>query len=158
MEKTLAFDVMILRKDFVRYCNERLSEIGLSQSMLYFVLYVGKNPGTSPKHLAGGLQMDFGYVTRNLIQLEADGFLIQKVNPKDRRSHTLNLTEKGQQAFNLSHQLFDQWDRHALSVLTAEEKKQLKRLMEKLTAEEALKTNAHSRKKTSNPGRLIGSK
>ena len=77
MEKSLAFDVMILRKDFVRYCNDRLSEIGLTQSMLYFVLYVGRNPGCAPKKLAGALQMDFGYVTRNLVQLEADGFLKQ---------------------------------------------------------------------------------
>lgn len=117
MVNSLAYFVMMLRKQFTDYCNQRMHELGLSQGLLFFILYVGNHPGCSPKELAGNLHMDTGHVTRSLVKLEDAGFLRQDCNLKDRRSRLLCLTEKGKEAFHMSHQVFFDWDRQAMAAL-----------------------------------------
>lgn len=110
MVNSLAYFIMLLRRQFADYCNERLHELGLSQGLLFFILYVGKHPGCQPKELAGNLHMDTGHVTRSLVKLEQAGFLTQESNSRDRRSRLLCLTDKGEEAFRISHELFSNWD------------------------------------------------
>lgn len=130
-EQSLAFFTTLLNKDFTNYCNRRLAEAGLLQGQLYFILYVGKHPGCAPKELAKGLRMDIGHTTRSLVKLEQGGFLEQESNPDDRRAHILRLTERGEAAFRLSHELFAQWDEMLLDGFTAEEREQLMGLLKK---------------------------
>lgn len=137
MNKAIAYYITFLRKDFVNYCNQKLSNIGLSQGLLFFILYVGKHPNCAPKELAQALHMDFGHTTRSIAKLKKDGFLEQEVNPKDRRTHALHLTDVGKEAFNLSYELFSQWDKEILNNLSAEEQEQLGNLLQKATHIEA---------------------
>ena len=130
-QQSLAFFATLLNKDFTAYCNRRLGEAGLMQGQLYFILYVGKHPGCAPKDLVQALRMDIGHTTRPLVKLEQGGFLVQEQNPEDRRAHILRLTEKGEAAFALSHELFAQWDQEVLEGFTTEEKEQLLTLLKK---------------------------
>lgn len=132
MHQTLAYYATLLRKDFTDYCSRRLTEEGLSQGQLYFILYVGRHVDCSPKELAQALHMDAGHTTRTLKKLAQDGFLLQKKSPKDGRAHTLQLTEKGEHAFRLSYELFMQWDAEVLCPLSCEEQAVLKSLLSKL--------------------------
>lgn len=132
MVSSLAYFVTLLQKDFVNYCNRRLSEINLSQGQLYFILYVGKHPGGSPKELSHALHMDAGHTARSLTRLEHGGFLMQEPDPEDRRAHILRLTEAGEAAFRLSHELFSQWDEAVLGSFTEEEQSQLIVLLERV--------------------------
>lgn len=129
MVNSLAYFLMMLRKQFTDYCNQRMHELGLSQGQLFFILYVGKHPGCSPKELALNLHMDTGHVTRSLVKLEQAGFLSQKSNIKDRRSRLLCLTEKGNEAFRISHEVFYDWDCQAMACLGQEERKLLLELL-----------------------------
>lgn len=129
--QSFAFYTTVLNKDFTAYCNQRLAEEGLLQGQLYFILYVGKHPGCAPKELAQALRMDIGHTARTLVKLEQGGFLMQKQNPDDRRAHNLWLTEKGEKAFRLSHELFFQWDQEALGDFSPEEREQLMNLLRK---------------------------
>lgn len=47
------------------------------------------------------------------------------------RSYRLNLTEKGQEAFEIAHQVFFDWDEQSLTALDDEEKNQLLTLLQK---------------------------
>lgn len=132
MNRSLAFFTTLLNKDFTNYCNQRLAEAGLLQGQLYFILYVGKHPGCAPKELVRALRMDIGHTTRTLAKLEQGGFLVQEQNPDDRRAHILRLTEKGEKAFRLSHELFFQWDHEVLGDITPEEREQLMNLLRKV--------------------------
>ncbi|MEG0752104.1 MAG: MarR family transcriptional regulator [Oscillospiraceae bacterium] len=132
MNQTLAYYATLLHKDFTEYCNHKLAEEGLSQGKLYFILYVGRHTGCSPKELAKALHMDGGHTTRTLAKLAQDGFLAQEKSKTDGRAHTLRLTEKGDAAFRRSHELFTAWDAEALGPLTAEEKAALMTLLSKL--------------------------
>ena len=94
MHPSLPHYISLLRKDFTEYCGQKLSEQGLSQGLLYFILYIGKHPGCSP-----GI---------------------------------LELTDKGQDAFDLSHDLFDRWEAEAVRGLTQEEHTQLLALLRRI--------------------------
>lgn len=132
MLTSFAYVVTLMRKDFVEYCNEKLSKIGLSQGLLFFILYIGKHPACSPKELSEALHMDIGHTARSLNKLIQTGFIIQATNPKDRRAHILNLTEHGQDSFRISHELFFSWDDEVLCMLNEDERTQLFMLLTKL--------------------------
>lgn len=132
MNQTLAYCATILRKDFIDFCNRQLSDQGLSQGQLFFLLYVGRHPGCSPKELTQGLRMDAGHTTRTLTRLVQDGFLTQEKSSADRRVHRLLLTEKGERAFRFSHELFEQWDKETLQGLSSKERETLMALLSKL--------------------------
>lgn len=132
MLQTLAYYAAMLRKDFADYCSRRLADEGLSQGQLYFILYIGRHPGCSPKELTRALRTDAGQATRTLTRLAQENFLVQEKNTADRRARTLKLTEKGEAAFQLSHELFTQWDAKVLRPLSEEEQTVLMTLLAKL--------------------------
>ena len=134
MPESLAYYVMLLKKSFTGYCSERLQELGLSQGLLYFILYIGKHPGCSPSSLAGGLQMDNGHVNRCLAKLIHGGFISQEINPDDRRGRILRLREKGTEAFRISHDLFTRWDNEIMQEMPEADRKYLLSLLQGLAA------------------------
>lgn len=75
MVTSLAYYIMLLRKDFAAYCNVRLQEHGLTQGLLFFILYIGTHPGCSPAQLSASLHMDAGHAVRSLNKLEQGGFI-----------------------------------------------------------------------------------
>lgn len=134
MMQSLAFHVSVLRKDFSNYCGEKLGEMGLTPGLLYFVTYVARHPGCSPKELARALKMDNGHTARSITKLAEGGFLVQEPNPKDRRAHVLKLTPKGETAARESRELFYRWDEEVTAVLTPEQREQLMSLIVVLSA------------------------
>lgn len=131
MISSFAYYNAVFRKDFVDYCSGRLSEIGLSQGLLYFLIYVGKHPGCTPGELSKALSMDAGHTARSVGKLEQGGFLVQKQNKEDKRSRSLSLTEQGEDAFELCRNLFFLWDQQILKGLTKEEEDMLMALIKK---------------------------
>lgn len=131
MVESLAYYATVLRKSFTDYCNQKLQEMGLTQGLLFYILYVGKHPGCAPKQLSEALRMDVGHTTRTLAKLEQGGFLVQQPNPTDKRAHVLQLTPAGEAAFKASHTLFTQWDDQVLGGLSDEERGQLMGLLHK---------------------------
>ena len=129
---TLAFYADLLFKDFSSYCGRELQKLGLTVGLLYYVLYVGKNPGCSSGQVCQGLHMDAGHTTRSVDRLVKLGFMVREKNGCDRRETRLRLTERGEQAFLFSCSLFEHWDQEMLSGLEEEEQKQLKTLLKKM--------------------------
>lgn len=135
MFETFAYLVTGLRKDFAEFCNEKLQEMGLTQGLLFFILYAGKHPQCSPKELTEALGMDAGYCARSLAKLEEKGFLVQARNPADRRARMVTLTEAGEKVFRASYDLFAQWDAQILKDLTPSQKAELMGTLKKIAAE-----------------------
>ena len=132
MNQTLSYFSSFIYKDFLAYTAGQLQAMGLSHGSMPFILYLGKHPGCTPSQLTGALHMDWGHSQRSLNRLEENGFLTRE---KAGRTHILELTDRGRQAFSLCHQVFTDWDQEHLSVLSEEEQHQLLSLMGKLVAE-----------------------
>ena len=134
MELGLSAVVSILRKDFAAYCDKRLQELGLAPGLLYFVIYLGKHPGSSPGRLASALGADSGHTARSVEKLARSGFLVREQNPRDKRAFQLTLTPRGEEAFREIRDLFRQWDEAVMKDLSRGEREELLRLLGKLAA------------------------
>ena len=93
---------------------------------------MGKHPGCTPSELTKALRVDWGHSQRSVARLVEDGFMTKE---RAGRTHRLNLTAKGEQAFELSHQVFFDWDAQRLSVLTQAERDELSALLRKVAAQ-----------------------
>ena len=129
MHQTLALCAAMLHRDFTVYTSGKLEKLGLHFGLLYFLLYVGKHPGATPAELTRALHLDWGHSQRSITKLVESGFLTKE---KEGRSHRLHLTEKGQEAFAVSHQVFFDWDRQRMAALTAQEQQTLLELLQKV--------------------------
>ena len=126
--KTLSYYSTIFYRSFSAFTSEQLQAVGLNFGLLFFVIYVGKHPGCSPSELTKALHLDWGYSQRSLNKLAEDGFLSRE---KHGRSYALTLTDRGQQAFVISHQVFFTWNDTRLANLNDTEKDQLLALLQK---------------------------
>ena len=131
---TLAYYSTVLSRSFSAYTAHVLVQIGLSQGLLYPLLYVGRHPGCTQSELTGALGLDWGYCQRSTLRLVEDGFFLRE---KQGRAYRLTLSEKGMQAFEISHQVFFDWDNDMLQSLSEEERAQLLTLLAKVKEKEA---------------------
>ena len=133
MFQTLAYYATVFHRGFTAYTSRRLQQLGLNFGSLFPVLYVGKHPGCTQAELTEALALDWGYSQRCITRLVEDGFLTRE---KSGRSYHLDLSPKGQEAFQVSHQVFFDWDQQALAALNEEEQKQLFALLAKVSRKE----------------------
>ena len=133
---TVSSCILALHKEFAAYTTQRLQELGLSFGLIYFVLYVGRHPDCSPSELTGALHLDWGHSQRSLNKLAEDGFLTKE---KNGRSYHLKLTQRGENAFVVCHQVFTGWDAQSLGGLTAQERQQLLTLLQKAVEKKVCK-------------------
>lgn len=134
MTDTLAYHATVLSRSFSAFTGHVLDQLGLSQGLLYPILYVGRHPDCTQAELTEALGLDWGYCQRSVLRLTEDGFLIRE---KRGRAYRLSLSDKGAQAFEASHQVFFDWDAQALANLNETERGQLFQLLRKIKPEEA---------------------
>ena len=133
MFQTLAYYATAFHRSFVNYTTAKLQTLGLNFGSLFLVIYVGKHPGCTQTQLTSDLNLDWGYSQRSVTKLVEEGFLTRE---KSGRCYHLNLSDKGQQAFEVSHQGFFDWDEQVLSALSLQEREQLFTLLAKAAQKE----------------------
>lgn len=133
MFQTLAYYATAFHRSFVNYTTAKLQTLGLNFGSLFLVIYVGKHPGCTQTQLTSDLNLDWGYSQRSVTRLVEEGFLTRE---KSGRCYHLNLSDKGQQAFEVSHQVFFDWDEQILSALSLQEREQLFTLLAKAAQKE----------------------
>lgn len=130
LNQTLAYAVSQLRADFVAFSSRKLEALGITQGLLYFVLYIGRHPGCTPSDLSAALHADSGHTTRSIHKLEETGFVIRKAHPTDRRASVLELTDKGRQTMEASRGMFAEWDAYLLDRSPKTSAAQLRELLQ----------------------------
>lgn len=133
MFQTLAYYATAFHRSFVNYTTAKLQTLGLNFGSLFLVIYVGNHPGCTQTQLTSDLNLDWGYSQRSVTKLVEEGFLTRE---KSGRCYHLNLSDKGQQAFEVSHQVFFDWDEQVLSALSLQEREQLFTLLAKAAQKE----------------------
>ena len=133
MFQTLAYYATAFHRSFVNYTTAKLQTLGLNFGSLFLVIYVGKHPGCTQTQLTSDLNLDWGDSQRSVTKLVEKGFLTRE---KSGRCYHLNLSDKGQQAFEVSHQVFFDWDEQVLSALSLQEREQLFTLLAKAAQKE----------------------
>mgnify|MGYP002765495873 CR=1 FL=1 len=130
--KTLSYYATLLYRNFSAFTSDRLQQFGLNYGLLFFIVYIGKKPNCTPSELTKELALDWGHSQRCVNRLVEDGFITKE---KSGRHYLLNLTERGQEAFEAAHRVFFDWDSTFMTNLNAKEKEQLLTLLEKAAQE-----------------------
>ena len=134
MRNTFAFQITVLYREFLAYTTAELKKLGLNFGQMPLILYVGKHPNCTQAELTKALRLDWGYSQRSIAKLVESGFM-NKVADKIKSGNCLNLTEKGEHAFAVCHEVFASWDSLHLNKLTSDEKETLFLLLNKMRAE-----------------------
>ncbi|HIX29125.1 MAG TPA: MarR family transcriptional regulator [Candidatus Blautia stercoravium] len=131
-KESFAFYIAILRKYFVSYCTEKISDLGVTYSQLFVLIYISKKKECSSKEIVEYLKLDAGQLNRTLAKLLEKDLIIQRKNSNDRRFNILSLTKNGIKIVEESHKLFYSWDEQVLSDLDDDSRQELMNLMKKL--------------------------
>lgn len=135
MYNSLAYYISSLRKDFIEFCNKKLDCLGITQGLLFFIIYIGKHPGCTSSELSNKLKLDSGHTARSIEKLVKSEFIKKDKDIKDKRVSILNLTEKGEHTFQASYKMFIEWDKEKLKTLEKEEKEILMNILSKISNE-----------------------
>ena len=111
-QKTLSYYIAMLYRSFADFTGDKLQEVGLNFGLLFFIVYIGKKPNCTPSELTKALSLDWGHSQRCINRLTDDGFITKE---KSGRHYLLNLTERGQEAFEAAHRIFFDWDDDGVS-------------------------------------------
>jgi DNA-binding MarR family transcriptional regulator/GNAT superfamily N-acetyltransferase len=95
----------------------------LAESRLLFEL--GTTGATSPSHLAEGLHLNLGYISRVLSGLKKRHLVRSEVSPEDGRRQVISLTQKGVEAFQVLNERSSRQVRELLGSLNEDQQQQL---------------------------------
>ena len=124
MKETLAFQIVILYREFLAYTTKELKALGLNFGQMPLIVYTGKHPGCTQADLTKALRLDWGYSQRSITKLVDSGFMT-KEHKEDFSCYYLNLTEKGSLAFDECHKVFKDWDQMKMKDLSDDEKSEI---------------------------------
>jgi len=82
-------------RDFTAEPDAILKDYGFGRAHHRVIHFVGRNPGISVSQLLAILKITKQSLSRVLGQLIADGYIVQRPGPRDRRQRLLELTEQG---------------------------------------------------------------
>lgn len=115
--------------------NERLSKHGLYHSQWTILFCLQKYGGMTQTSLWRYLNVEAPTVTRTLIRLEKNGWIIRKLGT-DKREKVVELTEKAKEKLPYVEQTVRTFEQDMTKILTQEQKTYLREILAKLGASE----------------------
>ena len=94
--------------------------------------FVRDHPGISQQEIESALFMDANSVVLILNELEAAQFSVRRRDPNDRRRHIVEITAAGRRALERADKARDSLEDEVLTGLSPEERKTLRRLLERV--------------------------
>jgi len=117
--------------------NRRTSEelLGMRFKPYMTLGYIRDHPGTTQQELESALFIDANSVVLILNELEAGQFSVRRRDPNDRRRHIVEITDAGRRALERADRARDGLEDEVLGSLSAEERKTLRALLERVLAD-----------------------
>jgi DNA-binding MarR family transcriptional regulator len=129
-ERGLVSLVTQLSKALHRRSTDEL--LGMRLKAYMALGYLRDHPGTTQQELESGLLLDANTVVLILNELEAAQFVVRRRDPEDRRRHIVELTAAGRRALERADRAREGLEGEILAPLSAEERKTLRRLIERV--------------------------
>jgi DNA-binding MarR family transcriptional regulator len=114
--------------------NRRTGEdvLGMRFKPYMALCFVRDHPGTSQQELETALFLDANTVVLILNELEAAQFSVRRRDPNDRRRHIVDITPAGRRALEKADRAREDLEDEVLRGLSDDEKKTLRRLLERV--------------------------
>ena len=117
--------------------QEELAALGLKSCHASYLDVVCSSPGITQDQLARRIFINKSNVARQLVVLEEDGFVERRPSPEDKRAIQVFPTEKSRACMPEIIRIFRFWESFVAQDLSAEERRALVSMLEKLKARSA---------------------
>lgn len=122
MEKNFIKWLSISDRYTKMHMDRCLAELGLNSSQYMYIVKVCQYPGITQNQFLGSFYLNPSNITRSLITLENEGFIIRKVSEEDRRTRRLYPTGKSKEAYRTICRIRADWERKIFQGMTQREK------------------------------------
>lgn len=109
MERIMKYINRVYRASVMDRENE-FSNVGLSGQQLSYLLLICRNPGISQDEIAKRLYVNKSSVTRQLTQMEKNGYIDRRVSQNDKRSKRIYPSKKAHDIYPSVIEYLDQWN------------------------------------------------
>lgn len=112
--------------------DKSMSETGLHKSQHMMLMYLSREKCRSQKAIAQHFDISPAAVAVSLKKLEADGYIYRQTCENDCRFNEIEITEKGKQVVNFSHDMFVRIDEASFDGVSMQERKVFADVLEKM--------------------------
>ncbi|HEX7368032.1 MAG TPA: MarR family winged helix-turn-helix transcriptional regulator [Candidatus Saccharimonadales bacterium] len=118
---------------FAREFDQILQEqLGVGYSQYKILAALAGNPAMLQKRIAFELGQTEASVSRQARLLQREGFIENKINPKNRREHLLRLSPKGQRITDAALEILHAYQQESLRHMPRKERAQLLELLSRV--------------------------
>ncbi|SHJ45019.1 MarR family winged helix-turn-helix transcriptional regulator [Tepidibacter formicigenes] len=96
-DKSIVKQISVLSRKSKSYVKYKLGSCEMSPAQHLILRSLYKKDGVSQEELSKKLEFDKGTIARAIKKLEAEGYLIRKVDEKDKRAYKVYLTTKSEE-------------------------------------------------------------
>lgn len=115
MEQTLAKWLSVGFRYTAMHLDRALAPFGLSSSQYKYVLRICEYPGITQDQFFALFFVNPSNITRSLVALEKEGFLLRRQSTRDRRTYQLFPTERAREAYPRIKAICDDWQERLLA-------------------------------------------
>jgi len=123
--------ISLLYRQSQIYFNAELKKYKLGSGQYIFLLSLLENEGINQEQLADIVKIDKTTTARAVAKLESEGYLTRETCQEDKRAYILHATEKARSIHKILEGILDQWNAFMLADFTAEDKKNLRCLLDR---------------------------
>lgn len=120
MEQTLAKWLSVGFRYTAMHLDRALAPLGLGSSQYKYVLRVCEHPGITQDQFFSMFYVNPSNITRALVALEKDGFLLRRQSSKDRRTYQLFPTDRAREAYPRIKAICNDWQDRLLDAVAPE--------------------------------------
>lgn len=131
--RNLSYRIIVLAGTINRSAARALPrEAGVSVAEWRVLSVIGSRPDISFNALVQTLEIDKGWVSRTLVQLEKDGLVQRTPDPQDKRQFRLTLSDSGRELHMKGSGVSRERQRRLQSAFSASELRTLESLLDRL--------------------------
>ena len=102
------------------HLDRHLAKLGLNSSQYMYVIRVCQDPGMTQDQFLASFNIHPSNITRALVALEKDGFLLRRQSSKDRRTYQLFPTDRAREAYPRIKAICNEWQDRLLDAVEPE--------------------------------------
>jgi DNA-binding MarR family transcriptional regulator len=131
-QETIDYFLKIVWQTMANRYNQIVTEFGITQSIGYLLINIDETEGTTVSKAASLLGLKSTSLSRMLNQLEKTGLIYRELNPGDKRSVKIYLTELGKEKRHISRSVVKQFNNYLNAHINEDDRQYLTEMLEKI--------------------------
>src|ERR1700712_2582227 len=131
-QETIDYFLKIVWQTVANKYNHLVADHGITQSIGYLLINIDEQEGTTVSQVAALLELKSTSLSRMLKELEKTGLIYRELNPGDKRSVKIYLTDLGKEKRHLARGIVKQFNTYLNSHISENDKQYLIEMLEKI--------------------------